>query len=199
MRTFARLRWSMLTRCRPPSTYRARLPRYRRFGRTAMVRRVVQHRAVGTEHPSGGGVAESYGSLHNRVEYWLHVPLCADHAENLARRCLLLGRIRLALPRLLQSLLELAELGAFALRRLAGNRAPGIGLRLRGLSTPTHLAAPSLSQTFRPHRDRGQARRRRPRGQAGWSGPRGCVASGRGSERSGRSPITSDARLDGRV
>jgi hypothetical protein len=104
-----------------------------------MVRRVVQHRAVGTEHPSGGRVAESYGSLHDRVEHRLHVLSCAaDHAQNLAGRRLLLERIRLALQRLRQALLELAAPWSVVLGGLSADRALSLGRTLPGLFPLPH-------------------------------------------------------------
>lgn len=62
-----------------------------RLGRTAVIRGVVQHPAVSTEHGGIGRVAESYGALHDRLEHWLNIGVgAADDPKDLTGRCLLL-------------------------------------------------------------------------------------------------------------
>src|SRR5216683_6829392 len=85
------------------------------------------------------GVAPSPGIPRDRVEDWLGVGRrVADDPEDFGRRRLLLMRLRLALQRLLQSLLKLADPGALVLRRLTGDGSLGFGLGLPRLCSPTH-------------------------------------------------------------
>src|SRR2546426_527745 len=94
-------------------------------------------------------VAQPHGTSHDRVEDRLHVGRrLADDPQDLARCRLLLECLRLALQRLLQSLLELADPRAFVRQRLAGDRQ--LDLRFRGLYTPTHSPLPASHWPLRP-------------------------------------------------
>src|SRR6266851_3994288 len=95
------------------------------------------------------GVAPSPGIPRDRVEDWLGVGRrVADDPEDFGRRRLLLKRLRLALQRLLQSLLKLADPRAFVLRRLTGDGQLGFDLALPRLCPPTHRPLlPSQSVT----------------------------------------------------
>src|SRR4029453_10786118 len=117
-----------------------------------VMRRKPKLIAVTQTHHGVKGLAEPCrvrrDSIEDRLEVGRRV---ADHAQDLAGRGLLLlrlnqlavarlelpQRLRLALERLRQALLQVADPGGIVLERLAGNGGLGF-LRLRRLLAPTH-------------------------------------------------------------
>ena len=102
-----------------------------------VVRGDMHERAVVAEDRAPAGVAQPNGTLHDRVEDRLDVGRRArDDTEDLARRCLLLQGLCLALQRLRQVLL--AHPRAFPLPWLGGERTLAFTFRFCRLCTPTH-------------------------------------------------------------
>jgi len=116
--------------------------------------------ALHEDHPPVVDAAEPYGAGDDCVEHGLGVGRrTRDDIQDLAGGRLLFlrlnqlaiarlelpQRLRLELQCLRQALLKVADLGAFVLRRLTGERCLGVRLTLRALCTATHQ--PSLPST----------------------------------------------------
>ena len=87
-------------------------------------------------------VTEASGARQDRSKDRLNVRRrVRDDTQDLARRRLLLDRLR-------QALLKVANPGSFVLPQLPGDRELGFDLRLRGLCTPTHRPLPCFSRAL---------------------------------------------------